>query len=135
MLIYYIDNKSSQVLLTSGRVKEGEEAVNAGNDKELDFEFKEDIDQYDLTHIELNSWVNEAVAKKVAEFKEYLMEWSIPEIVNRIAKSVIQGVEEAIIETNSKMHRSDKPAEISKLNLEMFLILKFIDIILVPNLR
>ena len=88
-----------------------------------------------MTHIELNSWVNDAVAKRVDEFKEYLMEWSVPDIVNRMAKCVIQGVEEAIIETNSKMHRSDKPAEISKLNLEMFLILKFIDIILVPNLR
>ena len=60
------------------------------------------------------------------------MEWSIPHIVDKMAKCVIKGVEEAIIETNSLMHRSDKPAEISKLNLEMFLILKFIDVILVP---
>ena len=91
--------------------------------------------QYDLTHIELNSWVNDAVAKNVDQFKEYLMEWSVADIVDKIAKGVIKGVEDAVIETNSLMHRSDKPAEISKLNLEMFLILKFVDIILVPNLR
>ena len=52
-----------------------------------------------------------------------------------MAECVIKGVEEAIIETNSQMHKSNKPAEISKLNMEMFLILKFIDVILVPNLR
>ena len=108
--------------------------MTTGEEEELDFKFKEDIDQYDLTHIELNSWVNDAVAESVNQFREYLMEWSVPEIVDRLAKCVIKGVEEAIIETNSKMHRSDKPAEISKLNLEMFLILKFIDVILVPNL-
>jgi hypothetical protein len=34
-----------QVFLTSGRVREGEEAVTTGDDKELDFEFREDIDQ------------------------------------------------------------------------------------------
>ena len=108
--------------------------MTTGEEEELDFKFKEDIDQYDLTHIELNSWVNDAVAESVHQFREYLMEWSVPEIVDRLAKCVIKGVEEAIIETNSNMHRSDKPAEISKLNLEMFLILKFIDVILVPNL-
>ena len=124
-----------KVFLTSGRVREGEEAVTTGDDKEVDFEFKEDIDQYDLTHIELNSWVNDAVAGSVEKFREYLMEWSIPDIVDKMAKCVIEGVEEAIIETNSQMHKSDKPGEISKLNMEMFLILKFIDVILVPNLR
>ena len=86
-------------------------------------------------HIKLNSWVNDAVAESVDQFREYLMEWSIPDIVDKMAKGVIKGVEEAVIETNSQMHRSDKPSEISKLNLEMFLILKFIDVILVPNLR
>ena len=88
-----------------------------------------------MTHIELNSWVNDAVANNVASYKEYLMEWSIPDIVDHLAKSAVQGVEEAIIETNSLMHNSDKPAEISKLNLKMFLILKFTDVILVPNLK
>ena len=68
-----------------------------------------------MTHIELNSWVNDAVADNVASYKEYLMEWSIPDIVDHLAQSVVQGVEEAIIETNSLMHNSDKPAEISKL--------------------
>ena len=86
-------------------------------------------------HIKLNSWVNDAAAESVDQFREYLMEWSIPDIVDKMAKGVIKGVEEAVIETNSQMHRSDKPSEISKLNLEMFLILKFIDVILVPNLR
>ena len=88
-----------------------------------------------MTHIELNSWVNDAVAGSVEKFREYLMEWSIPDIVDNMATCVIKVVEEAFIETNSQMHKSNKPAEISKLNMQMFLILKFIEVILVPNLR
>ena len=62
------------------------------------------------------------------------MEWPAAHIVDTLAASVIQGIEETIVRKNSQMHLSDKPAEISKLNMEMFLILKFNDLVLVPNL-
>ena len=62
------------------------------------------------------------------------MEWPAAHIVDSLAAAVIQGIEETIVRKNSQMHLSDKPAEISKLNMEMFLILKFNDLVLVPNL-
>ena len=62
------------------------------------------------------------------------MEWPVVHIVNNITASVFKGIEEAIVERNSMMHMCDKPAIISKYNMEMFLILKFLDVILVPNL-
>ena len=62
------------------------------------------------------------------------MEWPVVHIVNTLADSVIKGIEDSIVRKNSRMHLSDKPAEISKLNMEMFLILKFNDLILVGNL-
>lgn len=143
-----------KITLASGRVREMEEVV-VGGDEELDFEFKEDIDQYDLTHIELDSLVNEKLMEAVVKyrysvlaslassskfsynilyFREYLMEWPVVHIVNNITASVFKGIEEAIVERNSMMHMCDKPAIISKYNMEMFLILKFLDVILVPNL-
>ena len=62
------------------------------------------------------------------------MEWPVVHIVDIIANSVIGGIEDAIVEKNSLMHLSDKPATVSKFNMEMFLILKFLDVITVPNL-
>ena len=62
------------------------------------------------------------------------MEWSIPHVVDQLAAAAIAGIEEAIVERNSLMHLSDKPALISQYNMEMFIILKFLDIIIVPNL-
>ena len=62
------------------------------------------------------------------------MEWPAAHIVDTLAASVIRGIEETIVRKNSQMHLSDKPGEISKLNMEMFLILKFNDLVLVPNL-
>ena len=62
------------------------------------------------------------------------MEWPVGHIVDSLARSVIRGIEESIVSKNSKMHLSDKPAEISKLNMEMFLILKFNDLVLLENL-
>ena len=62
------------------------------------------------------------------------MEWPAAHIVDTLAASVIKGIEETIVRKNSQMHLCDKPAEISKLNMEMFLILKFNDLVLVPNL-
>merc|ERR1712079_210480 len=123
-----------KITLASGRVREMEEVV-VGGDEELDFEFKEDIDQYDLTHIELDSLVNEKLMEAVMKYREYLMEWPVVHIVNNITTSVFKGIEEAIVERNSMMHMCDKPAIISKYNMEMFLILKFLDVILVPNLN
>ena len=63
------------------------------------------------------------------------MEWSVVHLVDKLATSAISGIEEAIVAKNSLMHLCDKPGMISKFNMEMFLILKFLDIILVPNLR
>ena len=45
-----------------------EEVVVAGED-EMDFEFREDIDRYDLTHIELNSWVTKVVDEAVIKYR------------------------------------------------------------------
>lgn len=58
----------------------------------------------------------------------------MPHIVDSLASSVIQGLEETIVNRNSRMHLSDKPAEISQLNLEMFLLLRFSSLVLVENL-
>ena len=57
-----------KVVLASGRVREMEEIVVEG-DQEVDFEFREDIDQYDLTHIELNSWVARVVDEAVIKYR------------------------------------------------------------------
>ena len=57
-----------KITLASGRVREMEEVV-VGGDEELDFEFKEDIDQYDLTHIELDSLVNEKLMEAVMKYR------------------------------------------------------------------
>ena len=62
------------------------------------------------------------------------MEWSVPHVVDKLAAAAIAGIEEAIVERNSMMHLSDKPGVISQYNMEMFLILKFLDLIIVPNL-
>ena len=62
------------------------------------------------------------------------MEWPAAHIVDTLATKVIKGIEETIVRKNSQMHLCDKPADISKLNMEMFLILKFNDLVLVPNL-
>ena len=62
------------------------------------------------------------------------MEWPVVHLVNKLANSAIAGIEEAIVAKNSLMHLCDKPGMISKFNIEMFLILKFLDVILVPNL-
>ena len=62
------------------------------------------------------------------------MEWPAAHIVDILATKVIKGIEETIVKKNSQMHLCDKPADISKLNMEMFLILKFNDLVLVPNL-
>ena len=69
-----------------------------------------------------------------AILREYLMEWPVPHIVDTLASSVIQGLEESIVARNSQMHLSDKPAEISELNMEMFLLLRFTSLVLVDNL-
>ena len=73
------------------------------------------------------------VAVAVDEFRDYLMERSIPNLVDKVldgvpsyviaplvdqdvqvADLVILGVEEAIIERNSKMHSTEKQHEIAK---------------------
>ena len=54
--------------MASGRVREMEEVVVAG-EEEMDFEFREDIDRYDLTHIELNSWVTRVVDEAVMKYR------------------------------------------------------------------
>ena len=56
-----------KVVLASGRVKEMEEVV--VGDGDIDFEFKEDLDQYDLTHIELDNIVNDRVKHAVTEYR------------------------------------------------------------------
>ena len=96
--------------------------------------FREDIDQYDITHMELDSASIDKIALAVRDYREYLMEWPVLHIVDNIALSVIVAIEDALIERNSRMHLSDKPAVISKLNMEMLILVKFLDIILVPNL-
>ena len=58
----------SKVVLASGRVKEMEEVVVTG-DGDINFEFKEDLDQYDLTHIELDNTVNDKVKQAVIEYR------------------------------------------------------------------
>ena len=58
----------SKVLLVSGRVKEMEEEVVTG-DGDIDFEFKEDLDQYDLTHIELDTAVSKKVKQAVIDYR------------------------------------------------------------------
>ena len=57
-----------KVVLASGRVREMEEVVVAG-EEEMDFEFRDDIDRYDLTHIELNSWVSKVVEEAVMKYR------------------------------------------------------------------
>ena len=57
-----------KVVLASGRVREMEEVVVAG-EEEMDFEFRDDIDRYDLTHIELNSWVSKVVEEAVLKYR------------------------------------------------------------------
>ena len=56
-----------KVVLASGRVREMEEEVVGQG--EMEFEFREDIDQYDLTHIELNSWVTKVVDEAVMKYR------------------------------------------------------------------
>ena len=58
----------SKVVLASGRVREMEEVVVTG-DGDIDFEFKEDLDQYDLTHIELDTMVSDKVKQAVTEYR------------------------------------------------------------------
>ena len=45
-----------------------EEVVVTG-DGDIDFEFKEDLDQYDLTHIELDTIVSDKVKQAVIEYR------------------------------------------------------------------
>ena len=56
-----------RVVLVSGRVREMEEVVVKAGD--LEFEFKEDLDQYDLTHIELNSLVSKTVQEAIVQYR------------------------------------------------------------------
>lgn len=56
-----------KVVLASGRVREMEEEVVA--EGEFEFEFREDIDQYDLTHIEEDSWVTRRVDEAVTRYR------------------------------------------------------------------
>ena len=44
-----------------------EEAV--VEDGDIDFEFKEDLDQHDLTHLELDSIINETLDEAVASYR------------------------------------------------------------------
>ena len=64
----FVFEHRSKVVLASGRVKEMEEEVVTG-DGDIDFEFKEDLDQYDLTHIELDSMVSDKVKQAVIEYR------------------------------------------------------------------
>ena len=56
-----------RVVLASGRVREREEVVVKAGD--LEFEFREDLDQYDLTHIELNSLVSKTVQEAIIQYR------------------------------------------------------------------
>ena len=87
--------------------------------------------RYDLTHLKVSADMARGVAVAVDEFRDYLMERSIPNLVDKVlhrvtyfvlallvdvqvADLVILGVEEAIIERNSKMHSTEKQHEIAK---------------------
>ena len=121
------------VVLVSGRVREMEEQV--VGDGDLDMEFREDIDQYDISHLELDTAALETVRVGVSQYREYLLEWPVAHLVDSLVESVIAAIEDALVERNSAMHLSDKPAEISKYNMEMLLLVKFLDLVLVTNLR
>ena len=76
-----------------------------------------------------------AAAAAVVEFREFLTARCVPGVVDQVAELAIQGLEEAIVDRNSKMHSTEKQHEIAKINHEMFLILKFVDVVFVPRLR
>lgn len=78
--------------------------------------------RYDLTHLKVSAEMARGAAVAVADFRDFLMERSIPSLVDKVmddptcvdgddnqqvADLVILGVEEAIIERNSKMHSTD----------------------------
>ena len=63
----FVFANKQKVLLVSGRVREMEEAV--VEDGDIDFEFKEDLDQHDLTHLELDSIINETLEEAVASYR------------------------------------------------------------------
>ena len=79
-----------------------------------------------MTHLKVSAEMARGAAVAVADFKDFLMERSIPNLVdkvmddykwvdrNQVADLVILGVEEAIIERNSKMHSTEKQHEIAK---------------------
>ena len=46
--------------------------------------------------------------------REYLLERGVPQLVDKMAELVILGVEEEIIERNSRMHRTEKQQEIAR---------------------
>ena len=54
--------------------------------------------------------------------------------MDRLAGAVLKEVEAAIVERNSAMQKSDRPGEIARLNIEMFIVVRFTDLVLVPRL-
>ena len=63
----YVFENRQQVFLASGRVKEMEEAIVGEGD--IDFEFKEDIDQYDLTHLEMDSVLGRRIEEAINQYR------------------------------------------------------------------
>ena len=92
-------------------------------------EFETEYARYDLTHLKVSPEMARGAAVAVADFRDFLMERSIPNLVDKVmdgwcwvdgdgnqqvADLVILGVEEAIIERNSKMHSTERQHEIAK---------------------
>ena len=82
-----------------------------------------------MTHLKVSAEMARGAAVAVADFRDFLMERSIPNLVDKVmdgwcwvdgdgnqqvADLVILGVEEAIIERNSKMHSTERQHEIAK---------------------
>ena len=63
----FIFENRQKVTLASGRVKEMEEAIVGEGD--MDFEFREDIDQYDLTHLEMDGAVGKRIDDAIKQYR------------------------------------------------------------------
>ena len=75
-------------------------------------------------HLKVSPAMSGAAERAIRQLRDYLTEQSIPALADHVAERVVQGVEEAIIERNGRMHSTERQQEIAKLNHEMFLVLR-----------
>ena len=123
-----------QILLTSGRGKEGEESLFENDAVDVDYELREQIDQYCLDNVVVDECCGEAIRDNVEQLRDWLLDGMVKSLVKLLAEAVITGVEDALIEKKSEMNQQTTPAGMARNNMEMYVIVHFTDAIYVEQL-